>query len=685
MESLVAAIRAAPSSTEASSAVLLPLLRQVNTQHAGSFAGEVRAALAKDDQKALLQFGVDALTQPGKDSGGVAEWLTLMKIVARTQTDLDALYSRQFILFLTANISQYADAAGSPSAASSLAILSASLRLLMNLCIVAKERVHQALGATSGKNAPMFGRAAEKKTESDESQATAAAASVTADTYPGFLPFLAAYSRTLNSSTEPDALFFFTRILMFILVNAELARAATQLGRLYEMLVGKLLEVTSNERLGIVLRDQPAVTATTSASASSSDSHIDSPVQNMKLCVEILKLLANTSMLDEEVPTCQAHFTGASAASSASSTSSTVTDAAASSSSNVALYNAYVARLAALLAYGVVVPAEALPGYAGDPIANASVGKLLPTSQAAAAAASGGDQAAVALEQVRLDESTADGGAVVRPATPTSVGGASASQSSASPAAAGASSSAVQFQTAPAVPSATYTPVQREQTRAILEQMAAEADDEFRQLFAEARKDASNLFLGADGHAAIGLLERDQCVAFHGLIQVLHRSLILAGKNRKDGELLLAPILSTLSTLIQSSSVLRRHAKRCLFLDLSDPPSSGADGSAYKKVDASNYAMTPAGAVSEKIVDPDSLSLKSLILQWIITLNFSLKQNVSEFLYRVCDEDTSEYIRLLGFGNAIGLLAEKGLPGFANMLQSKPIDMDAVLKSGKKL
>jgi hypothetical protein len=44
----------------------------------------------------------------------------------------------------------------------------------------------------------------------------------------------------------------------------------------------------------------------------------------------------------------------------------------------------------------------------------------------------------------------------------------------------------------------------------------------------------------------------------------------------------------------------------------------------------------------------------------------------------------AEYIRLCGFGNAVGLLAEKGLPGFG-MLRQKSVDVDAVIKSGKKL
>ena len=38
----------------------------------------------------------------------------------------------------------------------------------------------------------------------------------------------------------------------------------------------------------------------------------------------------------------------------------------------------------------------------------------------------------------------------------------------------------------------------------------------------------------------------------------------------------------------------------------------------------------------------------------------------------------SEFIRLCGFGNAIGLLAEKGLPGFTGLTQ-QAVSLDALM------
>ena len=106
-------------------------------------------------------------------------------------------------------------------------------------------------------------------------------------------------------------------------------------------------------------------------------------------------------------------------------------------------------------------------------------------------------------------------------------------------------------------------------------------------------------------------------------------------------------------------------------------------------------SFVPAGGVSEVQVDVDPLSLRSLLLPYSTTVKFRLKHCVGEFLFHLCDEQgqpthcaarhqprspvvavqllttsssalpcaAAEYIRLCGFGNAIGLLAEKGLPG----------------------
>ena len=117
-------------------------------------------------------------------------------------------------------------------------------------------------------------------------------------------------------------------------------------------------------------------------------------------------------------------------------------------------------------------------------------------------------------------------------------------------------------------------------------------------------------------------------------------------------------------------------------------------------------SMVPAGSASESQLDVDPLSLRSLLLPLCTSINFKVKHAVSELLFQLCDEQgqhrqsrcgagqrtaqactaecrltpsvspsgccvccvlytANEFIRLCGLGNAIGLLAEKGMPGNA--------------------
>jgi hypothetical protein len=632
-----------PSLPAAVQSSLLSLVVAANSACAGLFADQLKSLLPPEDKLTLLRFACRSILSSVCHDGGEAEWLGLLKILARTQSDLDdTVCAAEFIRHLVDNIVKHAPAAGEEEGA----IRSQSLRLLLNLCIVDKDRVHQAFGCEAQRNVPLFGRIVEKKPTSESPVRE----------FPALVPFVQALGRTVNTAQEPDATFFFVRILMFVLIRVPLARAAIEQANLYEILVNTFLHYSSGAKLGVSLRDSSASSASASASSSSSGASFEgTPESNLKLSLELLKLLANHSMLDEELPTCHVRLV---------------------SEGKEAVYKTYLARLAAILALGVEIPAEVLEGYEGDPVAKAAAGTLMPAAAPAPTAAEVAELG-VGLEDVTLDDRP-------RPATPTSVAKETQSQASVAASPAAAASSSAHFSTAPPQAPANFVPVQRQQTRILLAAMAAESEPGARASgLVDLKRDVSHLMIGEDGQEAIPLLEADGCRAFHGLMQLLHRSLVLAGSNKKDGELLLAPILSALSPLVKTSAILRAHAKRCIFLDLASPPKT-VDGKPYKKADGSNYAMTPAGAVSEKITDPDPLSLKSLILQWIITLNFNLKQNVSEFLYRVCAEDTSEYIRLLGFGNAVGLLAEKGLPGFG-MLKQQSVNMDELLKSGKKL
>ena len=60
-------------------------------------------------------------------------------------------------------------------------------------------------------------------------------------------------------------------------------------------------------------------------------------------------------------------------------------------------------------------------------------------------------------------------------------------------------------------------------------------------------------------------------------------------------------------------------------------------------------------------------TMRNLMLDYCTSVNYALKRAVGEFLFALCGEDTKEFTRLCGLGNAIGTLVDKGLPGFVGM------------------
>jgi len=86
--------------------------------------------------------------------------------------------------------------------------------------------------------------------------------------------------------------------------------------------------------------------------------------------------------------------------------------------------------------------------------------------------------------------------------------------------------------------------------------------------------------------------------------------------------------------------------------------------------------------VSEQQLDIDPLSLRALLLPHCTTIKYRIKRCVGELLFTLCDEQSNEFIRLCGFGNAIGLLAEKGLPGFTGLTQ-QALSLDDLIAQQK--
>jgi len=602
------------------------------------------------------------------------------------------LFAPAFVRFLVSSI---VDGARNPDALDGAPVVGDSVRLLLNLCIIQRNLVHAALLAQL--NPPAA---------ADESKQASAAAASSSSTSSSPSSSLAALVSSLpllrNSASDRELVFFFVRVLLFLLVEPRLAREAIERGQLYEHLLRTVLDYSEGERVGVDLtKFSPAGSvAAAAAPAAAAGESFALPAENRKVVVETLKVLTNLAVLaGSDFPGLHDALVGTSSDSAAASAAAA---SASSSASGSALYTAFLDRLAALLRCSVGdLPAEVLEGYEGDPVVTEAVAEAQKVHAAQVAErarlaaeeeAREGAAAAAADPASASSAAQPDAGAPKRSDSPTSLGAASPSASA---------RGAVSPSAAAAAPAAIRVPrVQRQQTAIILAALAEERrsapSGPTSASLVQVQRDVATVLLGkAERDAIVPRLEADECKPFHALIQLLHRQLIQCATDpaqKREVESLLTPLLQVLAGLVRSSPALRAHAKRAIFLDLARAPAAqavsaaaGAAVGANKKFDASQYAMMPAGALSEKVVDPDPLCLRALLLAQVITLHFDLKRAVSEFLYAVVGEDTSEYVRLLGFGSAVGLLAEKGLPGFAGLLKQKAINMDEVIRSGKKL
>jgi len=120
-------------------------------------------------------------------------------------------------------------------------------------------------------------------------------------------------------------------------------------------------------------------------------------------------------------------------------------------------------------------------------------------------------------------------------------------------------------------------------------------------------------------------------------------------------------ILTVLLTVSKASAEARSHFKRYVFREDADKPPG------YKP----NKNMDPPKYVNIRTMKDKNgnWNLRAILTKHICSFNMNLKHTLSEFLFVLCGEESGEYIRLLGFGSAAGLLADKGLPGFSQLSQ----------------
>ena len=143
-----------------------------------------------------------------------------------------------------------------------------------------------------------------------------------------------------------------------------------------------------------------------------------------------------------------------------------------------------------------------------------------------------------------------------------------------------------------------------------------------------------------------------------GFLQLLT---VQSQTERESAESALSALLFVLRGLCCTNHFACKFFKESLF-GVYAYASGEEDGVEIDENTASEKAMRPAG-----FEDDAKDSLKTLLCAHLTSFQMTLKSAAGEFFYALAGEDASEYVRLVGFGNAAGLLAEKGLPGFEGM------------------
>jgi len=152
-----------------------------------------------------------------------------------------------------------------------------------------------------------------------------------------------------------------------------------------------------------------------------------------------------------------------------------------------------------------------------------------------------------------------------------------------------------------------------------------------------------------------------------GLTQLLYRRCYTMESVREEK---MTPILIALTKIAEVNQGIRNSLKKIIFGKNASAPAN------------SKTAMGPFGKEKDRQALRNPHSLRAQLVQYITSYRINLKSVVSEFFWILANKESQEYMRLLGLGNAVGLLADKGLPGFAGLSQNA-IDIDDFIRAKK--
>lgn len=131
----------------------------------------------------------------------------------------------------------------------------------------------------------------------------------------------------------------------------------------------------------------------------------------------------------------------------------------------------------------------------------------------------------------------------------------------------------------------------------------------------------------------------------------------------KNPESALAPIIAVLNGLCRGNNEILTFFRKMLWGSSCDIE--------VREDDTELINMDPK---QDENTNERITTVRNILIKHVTSLHITLKLQVSEFLFTLSNSDPNEYIKRTGFGNAIGLLVERGFPGFDNIV-SKEVDL----------
>eukprot|EP00474_Spongospora_subterranea_P011083 CRZ11541.1 hypothetical protein [Spongospora subterranea] len=164
--------------------------------------------------------------------------------------------------------------------------------------------------------------------------------------------------------------------------------------------------------------------------------------------------------------------------------------------------------------------------------------------------------------------------------------------------------------------------------------------------------DIVNLLFCFNKDSLVPLMEKQVMRRIFSLLEIQARY------NCQSVESALVPILTVTETICSLNPEVAKAAKVFVF---------GEEFANNKslKYEFESGDTTLSVAANGEVPPP----LCKILTRMITTFEPNLKRAVSQFLYTLCEKRSDEYIRVVGLGNAMGLLSELQLPGYQVPLQ----------------